>query len=225
MNNERITNLKGQKVMNKEVIKFRNGMFFSSSRNCGETYVEVIVRKVLGLFRSDTKDNDAITTDGEFVEIKSSKVLTEKKESPSFRETIMLEYENNGPGLINRLVKFVDYLVSNYKSNIQNIKRHKFDILIYVMLFEDCIKIFKCYSDDIPNIGRADGKGSRWCGKHGGEDKKGKNGQFGIQKNNIEWHLDNKLIQTLTWEEVYEISDDIIICRKKKKKKKKEPSE
>ena len=44
----------------------------------------------------------------------------------------------------------------------------------------------------------------------------GKNGQFGIQKNNIEWHLDNKLIQTLTWEEVYEISDDIIRSKGKK---------
>ena len=204
MNNERITNLKGQKVMNKEVIKFRNGMFFSSSRNCGETYVEVIVRKVLGLFRSDTKDNDAITTDGEFVEIKSSKVLTEKKESPSFRETIMLEYENNGPGLINRLVKFVDYLVSNYKSNIQNIKRHKFDILTYIMLFKDCIQIFESTTEDISDI-------PGWSGKHGGEDKKGKNGQFGITKTRINWHLDNNLIQTLTWEEVYEISDGIII--------------
>ena len=208
--------MRENKVMNNKVEKYRNGVFYSSSRNCGETYMEPIIRKVLGLFKSDTKDNDAITTDGKRVEIKTSKVLTKKKESPGFTETIMLEEDNNGPGLINRLVKFVDYLVSNSKSNIQNIKRHKFDILIYVMLFEDCIKIFKCNSDDIPNIGRTDGKGPQWCGRHGGEDKKGKNGQFGISKNNIEWHLDKWLIDTLTWDEHYEMSKDIIRSKGKK---------
>jgi hypothetical protein len=209
MNNERITNLKGQKVMNKEVIKFRNGMFFSSSRNCGETYMEVIVRKILGLFKSSTKDNDAITTDSERVEIKTSKVLIKKKEAPSFTETVMLEDDNNGPGLINRLIKFMDCYDVIYDSNIQNIKRHKFDILIYVMLFEDCIKIFKSKSEDISDI-------PGWSGRHGGEDKVGKNGQFGIKKHRIKWHLDKTLIHTLTWDEIYEMSKDIIRSKGKK---------
>ena len=42
-------------------------------------------------------------------------------------------------------------------------------------------------------------------------DKVGKNGQFSINKNNIEWHLENNLVVTLTWDEVYEIAKPIII--------------
>jgi len=194
--------------MTSKVEEFRNGMFLSSSRRCGETYMERIIRKYYGWKESSTINNDAINADGEFIEIKCSKVLVTLVKSTDLTESVILENKNF---ILNRLIKLDDCYDAIYDSNIQNIKRHKFDILIYVMLFEDCIKIFKCYSDDIPNIGRTDGKGSRWCGKHGGEDKKGKNGQFGIQKNNIEWHLDNKLIQTLTWEEAFKLSKGITI--------------
>ena len=72
------------------------------------------------------------------------------------------------------------------------------------MLFEDCIKIFSSNTEDISDI-------PVWCGKHGGEDRPGKNGQFAIKKHNIQWHLDNNLIQTFTWEEMYKVADGIII--------------
>jgi hypothetical protein len=171
--------------------------------------MEPIIRMLFGWVKSLTKDNDAITTDGKRAEIKTSKVLMKKKKVPSFTETVMSEGDNNGPGLINRLIKFMDCYDTIYDSNIQNIKKHKFDILIYVMLFEDCIKIFKSTTEGISNI-------PGWSGKHGGEDRPGKNGQFNIKKHKIKWHLDNNLIQTLTWEEVYEMSTDIIRSKGKK---------
>jgi len=201
MNNERITNLKGKKVMNNKVEQFRNGMFLASSRRCGETYMEPILRKFYGWIKSLTKDNDAINAIGKYIEIKCSKVLIELLKDPSLTELVILENDNF---ILKRLIKFADCYDIKYDANIQNIKKHKFDILIYVMLFEDCIKIFASNTEDISDI-------PVWSGKHGGEDRPGKNGQFAIKKHNIQWHLDNNLIQTFTWEEMYKVADGIII--------------
>jgi hypothetical protein len=187
--------------MKNKIKKFRNGIFLASSRRCGETYMEPILRKYFGWNKSDTTKNDAINADGKYVEIKCSKVLIKLLKSPSLTESVILENDNF---ILKRLIKFDDRYELINNSNIQNIKRHKFDILTYIMLFKDCIQIFESTTEDISDI-------PGWSGKHGGEDKKGKNGQFGITKTRINWHLDNNLIQTLTWEEVYEISDGIII--------------
>ena len=104
---------------------------------------------------------------------------------------------------LNRLVKSDDCYDSKYLSNIQNVKRDHFSKLIYVMLFEDCIKIFESVTEDISNI-------PNWSGKHGRYDAVGKSGQFGITKATIKWHFENNLVATLTWDEVYEISKGII---------------
>ena len=73
------------------------------------------------------------------------------------------------------------------------------------MLFEDCIKIFESNTEDISNI-------PSWSDKHGRYDALGKSGQFNITKANIEWHLENNLVATLTWGEIYEIAKDISHC-------------
>ena len=195
--------------------KFRDGMFLAPSRRYGETYMEPIIRKILGLSESPTGENDAVDDNGEFGEIKCSKVSIELLKDPSLIKSVILENDNT---ILKRLIKFADCYDIKYDANIQNIKRDHFEFLIYVLLFEDCIKIFKSYRGDISSK-------PGWSGKHGRFDVVGKSGQFSIKKHNIKKHRENNLIQTLTWEEVYEISDDIIICRKKKKKKKKEPSE
>ena len=194
--------------MKKYVEQFRNGIFLAPSRATGETYMEPIMRKYLNLSKVKGKKYDALDKDGKKVEIKSSKVLVTRVKYPSLVERIMSESEEN---VLTRLIPFADCYVSEYDANFQNIKRDHFDKLLYILLFEDCIKIFKSKSEDIKNIGRADGIGSRWSGKHGLMDKVGKNGQFAIKKNNIKWHLENNLVATLTWEEVYKISEGIIL--------------
>jgi hypothetical protein len=189
-------------VMESIVIKFRNGIFVASSRTYGEKYMEPIIRRWKGLSESDTNKNDAVNDNDEFIEIKCSKVLLpgqNKKTSLSLLEKIMLESENNA---LNRLIPFANRLTSEYGSNIQNVKKDHFSILVYVMLFEDCIKIFESSVEDISKI-------PNWSGKHGRMDAPGKNGQFNITKSNIEWHLENNLVATLTWDEVYEIAKDI----------------
>ena len=187
--------------MNNKVEQFRNGMFLASSRRCGETYMEPILRKFYGWIKSLTKDNDAINAVGKYIEIKCSKVLIELLKDPSLTESVILENDNF---ILKRLIKFADCYDIKYDANIQNIKRDHFEFLIYVLLFEDCIKIFKSYRGDISSK-------PGWSGKHGRFDVVGKSGQFSIKKHNIKKHLKNNLIQTLTWEEVYEISDGIII--------------
>ena len=187
--------------MKKLIEKFRDGIFLAPSRATGETYMEPIMRKYLNLSKAKGKKYDALDKDGKRVEIKCSKVLVTRVKYPSLVERIMSESEEN---VLTRLIPFADCYVSEYDSNIQNIKRDHFDKLLYILLFEDCIKIFKSDKKDIANI-------QRWSGKHGLMDKVGKNGQFSINKNNIEWHLENNLVVTLTWDEVYEIAKPIII--------------
>ena len=186
-------------MMNSNSKKFRDGMFLASSRTYGETYMEPIIRKILGLSESPTGENDALDDNGEFGEIKCSKILIELLKDPSLIESVILENDNT---ILKRLIKFVDCFTSNYYANIQNVKRDHFEFLIYVLLFEDCIKIFESDKEDISKI-------PNWCPKHGRYDALGKSGQFNITKSNIEWHLENNLIDTLTWNKVYEIAKDI----------------
>ena len=186
-------------MMNSNSKKFRDGMFLASSRTYGETYMEPIIRKILGLSESPTGENDALDDNGEFGEIKCSKILLTKPKGKSLVERIILESENN---VLSRLIPFSDCYNSKYDANIQNVKRDHFSILKYVLLFEDCIKIFESDKEDISNI-------PNWCPKHGRYDALGKSGQFAIKKNNIKWHLENNLVDTLTWDQVYEIAKNI----------------
>jgi hypothetical protein len=181
--------------------QFRNGIFLASSRTYGEMFIEPIIREVFDLFKSETEENDAIDKAGKFFEIKASKVLaaTIKEKKLSLVERVLLE---NNKSVINRLINFEDCYTEKYLSNIQNIKRDHFSNLVYVMLFKDCIKIFISKKEEISNI-------PNWCDKHGKYDALGKNGQFGINKNNIKWHIENNLYKTLTWDEVYEITKKI----------------
>ncbi len=181
--------------------QFRNGVFRAASRTYGEKYMEPIIRKIYNLDESKGDENDAIDTNGIEKEIKASKVLksTGKKKNMSTLEKII--YENNND-VVNRLIPFEYCFKTEYLSNIQNVKRDHFNQLIYVLLFQDCIKIFVSDKDNISNI-------PNWCDKHGRYDELGKSGQFPINKNNIKWHIENNLKLTLTWDEVYETAKTI----------------
>lgn len=182
-----------------DIQQFRNGMFLAPSRTYGETYMEPIIRKICGLSKSSSSENDALNNNNEGVEVKCSKVLSVKPKSKSLLERIISESENDS---LKRMVSFADSLNLKYDANIQNVKRDHFSELIYVLLFKDCIKIFKSNRDDISSI-------PNWSDKHGRYDAPGKSGQFNIKKNNIQWHLENNLINTLTWEDVYKVAKEI----------------
>jgi hypothetical protein len=185
--------------MKKDVKQLRDGMFLAASRPMGETYMEPIVRKNRGLSESDTNENDGVNDKGKSEEIKCARVLSIKPKTNSFLERIKSESKNS---VLTRLISFDDRYTSKYDANIQNIKRDHFSVLKYVLLFKDCIIIFESAVDDIAKI-------PNWSGKHGRYDEYGKSGQFSINKNNIKWHLENKLNISLTWEKVYEITESL----------------
>jgi hypothetical protein len=85
-------------------------------------------------------------------------------------------------------------------ANIQNVKRDHFDTLIYVLLFADCIKVFSAETAEIKS-----GIMPGWSDKHGRYDAVGKSGQFMIKKGTIGYHLDNRLLETISYEEAAEI--------------------
>ena len=184
----------------KLALKIRNGLFLASSRTYGEQYIEPLVRERYGLQDPDSSDHDARDLYGSKYEIKACKVLSQTgngKGTKSVLDRVLFESNNL---VLNRLVEFSDHLNSDYLANVQNVKRDHFDALIYVLLFSDCIKVFKA---DVKEIYK--GNFASWSDKHGRYDELGKSGQFGITKTTIGWHLSNHLFDTVSYTEVADI--------------------
>lgn len=180
----------------------RDGLFLAPSRTYGEQYLEPFVRAKYGLLEPEAGDHDAVDYEGHRFEIKANKVLraTENgKGSKSLLERILYE---NGNLETNRLIPFSEHKTADYLANVQNVKRDHFSTLIYVLLFEDCAKIFFAKREAI-----AKGIFASWSDKHGRYDEVGKSGQFGITRSTIQFHLENHLKDTVTYEEMAETFD------------------
>lgn len=184
--------------------RIRNGLFLAPSRSYGEQYVEPFVRKKYNLKDPTSNDNDGTDQNGKRYEIKACKVLKVTDNSKKLKTIVeRILFENNNIET-NRLVMFSECKTSAYLANVQNVKRDHFDYLIYVLLFEDCVKIFSAKKEDvsIQNF-------FHWSDKHGRYDELGKSGQFGITKNNIQWHLDNHLKDTVSYEEMTNVYKEL----------------
>ncbi len=184
--------------------QIRNGLFLAASRTYAEQYIEPLIRAKYGLLEPVSNDHDAIGSNGKKYEIKACKVLRSSENRAGTKSLIeRILYENLNTA-IDRLVPFADRGIANYDANVQNVKRDHFDLLIYVLLFEDCIKVFQAESADI-SVGQFMG----WSDKHGRYDELGKSGQFMLTKSTIEWHLDHHLIDTLTYQKAAELYEQI----------------
>lgn len=183
-------------------IQIRNGLFLAASRTYGEQYIEPFIKAEYDLVDPPSDDHDGVAKDGTRFEIKASKVL--RKTSNVSKKNLLLDrviFENqNTP--INRLIPFSQSQVSDFDANIQNVKRDHFEELIYVLLFEDCVKVFQIKAEEISSI-------PRWSDKHGRYDALGKSGQFMINKASIQWHLDNQLKDTFSYQHLAEIFNQL----------------
>jgi hypothetical protein len=179
--------------------KIRDGLFLAPSRSYGEQYVEPFIRKKYDLKEAENGEYDAIDKHNTKFEIKCCKVLSRNPEVSNKEPLIKRVIAENYNVMTNRLIPFEKCETAEYLANVQNVKRDHFDQLIYVLLFEDCVKVFQVETSKInlktiPN----------WSDKHGRYDALGKSGQFPITKNNIKYHLDNYLIDTISYSEMAE---------------------
>ena len=180
--------------------KVRDGLFLAASRSYGEQYIEPLIRAKYDLNEPTSNDHDGTDSKGKRYEIKACKVLSathNHKRAKSVLERVLFENKNVPTG---RLVAFKDSQSAEYLANVQNVKRDHFDYLVYVLLFEDCIKIFFAKKEDIGT-----GLLPSWSDKHGRYDALGMSGQFPVTRSTIQWHLDNHLKDTVSYEEAAEI--------------------
>jgi hypothetical protein len=186
--------------------KVRDGLFMASSRTYAEQYVEPFIREKYQLLSPSSDDHDAVDANGMRYEIKASKVLHQTnngKKNKTIIQRILFESDHTSKPE-NRAVPFSQHNTADYLANIQNVKRDHFHLLVYVLLFLDCAKVFQT---DVTHISK--GKFKSWSDKHGRYDEKGKSGQFAITKSTIQWHLDNYLRDTVSYEEMTQIFEQL----------------
>lgn len=178
----------------------RDALFLAASRTYAEQYIEPIIRYRFQLDEPDSDDYDALGRDGTRYEIKACKVMMQTKNGKTSKvlfSRVMFELQNLP---YRRAVPYEDRLVARYDANVQNVKRDHFDELIYVLLFQDILKVFSLESSKILG-GHLPG----WSDKHGRYDALGKSGQFGIKRTNIDWHEQNALKASLSYDEAAKI--------------------
>ena len=180
--------------------RVRDGLFLAASRTYAEQYIEPLVRAKYELAEPSGDDHDAVGPDQTLYEIKASKVMRRRhnrRGSRSLLERVLFEVDDTP---LNRYFDSGRRHVEDYDANIQNVKRDHFDVLIYVLLFKDCLMIFETSSGSF-----AKGLFPNWSAKHGRYDEEGKSGQFPISKANIAWHEDNTLIDIMSYFEAAEL--------------------
>lgn len=184
------------KTITREAMKIRDGIFVAPSRTYAETYVEPLIRSLYSLSPADNNSYDAKASDGTKYEIKTSKVMKKKSriKGSMFNRIVA---ENDASPLF-RFFPFEEAKKIEFDSNIQNVKRDDFDVLLYVLLFADYIKIFEIKAEDVASV-------PNWSDKHGRYDAFGKSGQFSINQTNIDKHISKWLKKTITWNEAADI--------------------
>ena len=97
---------------------------------------------------------------------------------------------------VKRMVKFAEWQKTEFDCNIQQVKRAEFDVLYYGLFFADVIAIFKIASKDIgPQIYYSDKQHKGNVGE----------GQFHVNRDTLQYHLDHYLYGKITYDELYEL--------------------
>lgn len=186
-----------------EGLSLRNGIFIAASRTYGESYIEPVVRKIFNLEKALNGDHDGYDALNKHkYEIKTSKVLVTKPKTQTplaLLDTIINQAQADP---LSRIVSFNDRKTARFDANIQNIKRDHFDYMIYSLLYEEGMQIFKIHTTKVSSV-------PNWSGKHGRYDQEGKSGQFSIKCGNIEKHEKNSFNSFYTWDDLVPIFKEI----------------
>lgn len=173
----------------------RDAIFSLHTRKFGAV-VETLVERILQEFGFLVSKSDNGSYDRQINnkkdEIKGSRVLG--------KSVLDVKSDNIIESLLKQeIYRFVDIENTNsveWDCNIQQIKTHLFETLWYVLFFKDCVAIFKISSSQIPKD-----KNISYSNKqHRGNVNEG---QFHVTNKNIKYHIENYLVKTITYNEVF----------------------
>ncbi|MEK6797883.1 MAG: hypothetical protein AABZ12_02840 [Planctomycetota bacterium] len=171
----------------------RDGIFALHTRRFG-TVAEVMIQRLIKCGKGRNLFHDLYDDAAKHrIEVKFSRVR-KASETPINADTVLACIEEATSA--NRLVSFASWKQIAFDCNIQQVKRPEFDVLYYGLFFSDCVTIFRINSGDIgQQIYYSDKQHKGNVGE----------GQFHINQDTIQIHLDRYLYQTLTYEKLLEL--------------------
>ena len=171
----------------------RDGIFALHTRRFGSV-AEVMMQRILHCGKAHNLFHDLYDDAARHrIEVKFSRVQ-KASETRISEETVLQCIEEATSE--HRLVGFDEWRRFRFDCNIQQVKRAEFDVLYYGLFFADCVKIFKINSADIgAQILYSDKQHKGNVGE----------GQFHINQDILQTHIDNYLYRSLTYEELYQL--------------------
>jgi hypothetical protein len=178
--------------------KLRDGIFSLRTRRFGSV-AEYMVKRMekCGKARNQFHDLYDDVKRSRF-EVKFSVVL--KKADTRISEDTVLQCIEEATSA-ERMVAFPHWQNHEFDCNIQQVKRAEFDVPYYGLFFSDCVKIFRIQRHEIME-NRLGGRIHYSDFQHKGN--KGE-GQFHINPDTLQIHLDNYLYQTLSYDQLYKL--------------------
>lgn len=193
-----------------KVEEFKKAFFDLPSRKFGETFVQPILYKILGDARyTDGNDCDALRQGKYKVEYKAVRVVSSV---PLSRKSLYEKILRSSVPMSKRIGTLDDIRNNKIVANCQNIKPTDFHYLDYVLVDAEGFHIFEISKVDflkytsLPKDNPE--RFPNWSPNHGRKEK-GKNGQFPIKGENLEWHKKHTYLKTVTWEKILEIVSNI----------------
>ena len=179
--------------MEEKIKEFRDGIFALRTRRFG-TIAEIMIESLYHFSKSHNQFHDRFDeVANKRIEVKFSTVMKENDSAINKWNAIEQCKKAN---LGNRALDSIEMSKYGFDCNIQQVKRNEFDVIYYGLFFSDKIAIFKMDSNDVLKcLGYSDKQHKGNLGE----------GQFHLNKATIKYHLDNHLVQWLTYEELYNL--------------------
>jgi len=171
----------------------RDGIFALHTRRFGSV-AEVMIRRLVHLGKGRNLFHDLYDDAAQHrIEVKFSRV--QRAAETRITEATVLQCIEEATSE-HRLVDFDEWRGQTFDCNIQQIKRVEFDVLYYGLFFADCVTIFRINSSEIgPQIFYSDKQHKGNLGE----------GQFHINQDTLQIHLDNYLYCSLTYDGLLEL--------------------
>ena len=180
-----------EETMNAQML--RDGIFNLQTRRFG-TVAEVMIRRLFKLGKSKNQFHDLYDDLANHrVEVKFSTVR--KKNNRVITEDSVLKCISDELAL-NRHVLYSKWRENEFDCNIQQVKRSEFDVLYYGLFFSEAVAIFRIESKDIGSQIYYSDK------QHKGNEGEG---QFHLNDNTLQIHLDKYLYKLLSYQELLDL--------------------